>query len=103
MSNWTAVELESELTPGETICANVNGREVVICKTDKGYHAFENSCPHAGMPLSDGDVSGCVITCPFHGYAYDVRDGRNVDFPDDVPLETYPIRVEEGRIEVDMG
>lgn len=103
MANWTPIELDQPLEPGQTRCTNVAGREMLICKTEHGYHAFDNDCPHAGMPLTDGDVTGCVITCPYHGYAYDIRDGRNVDFPDDVPLTTYPIRVEGDKIEVDVS
>ena len=44
-----------------------------------------------------------MLPCPFHGYAYDVETGKNVDFEEDIPLSRCPVRVTEtGRIEVDV-
>jgi nitrite reductase/ring-hydroxylating ferredoxin subunit len=61
-----------------------------------------DACPHAGKPLRDGSVCGTVLTCRYHGYAYDVRSGRHVDFPyDELPVRTLAVRLREGRVEVD--
>ena len=102
MAKWISIKLDSELQTGGHACLEADGTDIVVCKTEHGYHAFENDCPHAGLPLGDGDLAGCVITCPYHGYAYDVRDGRNIDFPDDMPLKTFPIRIDGEVIEVDV-
>ena len=51
------------------------------------------------MPLGEGDLTGKVLTCPFHGYAYNIETGKNVDFPDtEQPVHTIPIRVTEAGV-----
>jgi nitrite reductase/ring-hydroxylating ferredoxin subunit len=54
------------------------------------------------MPLGEGELAGKIITCPFHGYAFDITTGRNVDFPDDAPATRLPVRREGDRIMVDL-
>ena len=55
------------------------------------------------MPLGEGNVEGRIITCPFHGYTYDVQTGKNVDFAEDIPLSMRAVRVtENGRLEVEV-
>jgi nitrite reductase/ring-hydroxylating ferredoxin subunit len=58
-------------------------------------HAVEDRCPHAGATLSEGEVEGCIVTCPRHGSQFDVSDGRRVRGPADEGLRTFPL-VEEG-------
>lgn len=102
MSKWVQVGAASELEQGRKVCANADGIPVVVCNVEGNLTAFQNSCPHAGLPLGDGDMSGKIIICPFHGYAYNVDDGKNADFPDDVPLAMMPVRVEGDQIEVEV-
>ncbi|MDQ3945278.1 MAG: Rieske 2Fe-2S domain-containing protein [Actinomycetota bacterium] len=58
-------------------------------------HAVEDRCPHAGATLSEGEVEGCVLTCPRHGSQFDVSDGGRVRGPADQGLRTFTL-VEEG-------
>ncbi|MGH8992125.1 MAG: Rieske (2Fe-2S) protein [Acidimicrobiia bacterium] len=58
-------------------------------------HAVEDRCPHAGATLSEGEVEGCVVTCPRHGSQFDVSDGERVRGPADQGLRTFTL-VEEG-------
>ncbi|MGH9002345.1 MAG: Rieske (2Fe-2S) protein, partial [Acidimicrobiia bacterium] len=58
-------------------------------------HAVDDRCPHAGATLSEGEVEGCVVTCPRHGSQFDVSDGERVRGPADQGLRTFTL-VEEG-------
>lgn len=102
MSKWIQVGPAADLADGSKFCANADGVPVVVCKQAGELSAFQNSCPHAGLPLGEGDMSGKIIICPFHGYAYNVADGKNADFPEDVPLAMLPVRVEGDQIEVEV-
>lgn len=50
--------------------------EVAVFDVDGVLYAIENSCPHQGGPLADGWLEGSVITCPWHGWCFDVRTGK---------------------------
>jgi len=101
MAKWTDIGAAEEF--GTKKCITVEKVPLVVCQLEDDWHCVVNVCPHAGMPLGEGDLTGKVITCPFHGYAYNVESGKNVDYEDDIPLDAVDIRVTDaGRVEVDL-
>ncbi|MDX1682467.1 MAG: Rieske (2Fe-2S) protein [Phycisphaeraceae bacterium] len=102
MSEWIEVTECDHLKAGERKCIAVEDKQLAFFNVEGDIHAISNVCPHAGLPLGDGDLAGTVLTCPFHGYAYDIASGRNVDFPDDVPVRRYPVQIEDGTISVKL-
>ena len=75
---------------------------MVVCNLDGKLTAFENYCPHVGLPIGEGDMTGTVITCPFHGYTFNVETGKNVDFADDIPLTMMNVKRENGKVAVEV-
>ncbi len=59
------------------------------------YYAIDNACPHRGGPLSEGDLDGRVVSCPWHGWAWDVTSGANMNNPA-VRIGCYPVILREG-------
>ncbi|HEU4702305.1 MAG TPA: Rieske 2Fe-2S domain-containing protein [Conexibacter sp.] len=53
----------------------VAGRRVAVFRTDEGHHAIDATCPHRGGPLADGLVADACVTCPLHGWRFDLRSG----------------------------
>lgn len=53
----------------------VAGRVVAVFRTEEGVFAVDGICPHAGGPIAQGMVRKHVVTCPWHGWQYDVRTG----------------------------
>lgn len=80
------------LRAGEITEVILGGTAVAICNVDGTFFAVSNTCPHAGGPIGDGKLVGHTVTCPYHGWSYDVRDGKCFVNPD-VKLPTFPIRV----------
>ena len=80
----------------------VNGREIVICRTNTGVHALDDICTHAYARLSQGRLRGTRLICPLHGASFDVRDGRVLGAPATRPLATHALRVIGDRIEVSV-
>ena len=74
------VELES-LPLGSLLRVSRGDLDVLVAHTDAGLVATEDRCPHMAAPLSAGGLEGCVVHCPLHRGAFDLRDGETVTFP----------------------
>jgi 3-phenylpropionate/trans-cinnamate dioxygenase ferredoxin subunit len=80
----------------------VGEREIVVCHTKNGVFALDNVCTHAFARMSEGYLKGTRLTCPLHGATFDVCTGAALAGPATIPLTTYPTRIVEGRIEVEL-
>lgn len=67
---------KSVLLDRPSISVNVEGKEIAIFKVSDQFFAIENNCSHRGGPLSEGDLDGNVVTCPWHGFQFDVMTGN---------------------------
>ena len=103
MAQFEAVMKLAALGVGSMRACAVGGREVVICHTREGVFALDNICTHAHARLSEGRLRSTRLTCPLHGACFDVRDGRVLGSPAEVPLPTHAVRVVDGTIEVAVG
>ena len=77
MPNWIPLAKLSECPPGEGRELIAAGRIVALFNVDGEFHALDGICPHQGGPLGKGALTGCIVTCPWHGWQYDVRTGRH--------------------------
>ena len=104
MAKWTDIGPQCDFPPGTQKSLRVDGVPVVLFGMEGCHRALINVCPHAGLPLGEGELRGKVITCPFHGYAYNVETGKNIDFPDvEPPVRTLPVRTSEtGVLQIDL-
>ena len=86
-----------DVPPGTGRVVHANGRALALFNVDGVFYALDNVCLHRGGPVGEGDLDGTIVTCPWHGFQYDVRTGRNV-FDPEVGLETFAVRVEDGDV-----
>lgn len=93
MPNFTRVANVSDLKPGENKVVNVNGTEVALFNVDGEFFAISNTCLHRGGPLGEGMLDGDVVTCPWHGWRYNVKTGTNVMLPT-AKVANYQVKVE---------
>ena len=99
MGDWTSIGPE-EGRPNLG-AVTVRGREIALARLDDGsWAAFDNDCTHEECPLSDGDLDGDRIICYCHSSVFDMRTGEVLRGPADEPLTVYPVRVEEGELQV---
>ena len=68
----------SDVAPGRLLVIDVEGEPVAVANVDGQLYAFSDTCTHRGCPLSDGELSGTVITCACHGGQFDVTNGKEV-------------------------
>ncbi len=94
---FVRVAAAADVPPGTGAVVQADGRAIALFNVDGSFYAIDNTCLHRGGPVGEGDLEGLVVTCPWHGFQYDVITGRNV-FDPDVGLESFPVRVENGDI-----
>jgi nitrite reductase/ring-hydroxylating ferredoxin subunit len=84
------------------LCVEVDGIEVGLFRVGDAVYAMENRCPHAGFPLSEGELEGHVVVCKAHGWPFDVRTGFDPDDADGFPIPCFAVEVEDGDVRVDL-
>ena len=88
----------ADLPQGKSLCVEVDGREILLCRTAEGLFAVDNMCSHAAARLCEGKLKGNKVFCPLHGAAFDVRDGTALTRPASIPLQTFELREEGGEL-----
>ncbi len=99
MAEFVKVATLSELVPGTCKPVEAGGKVVALFNVDSSVYALDNTCLHRGGPLGEGTLNGDVVTCPWHGWEYNVRTGEKVNVPA-VKVATYPVQVEGNDIKV---
>lgn len=102
MSYTVAARLE-EFPVGQSRIVERAGKFVAVFRTEEGVFAVQNDCPHAWAPLASGSVDDCRVTCPLHGWSFDIRDGSPVDAPPSATLRCYDVEVVDGEVRVSGG
>jgi nitrite reductase/ring-hydroxylating ferredoxin subunit len=93
---------ETDLPVGRIKAVKIDDRTVAVSHTSHGFFATDNTCPHRGGPLAEGDLIGDEIVCPWHLWGFDVTTGRcpgNQDFT----IATHDVKVDNGRILVKLS
>jgi nitrite reductase (NADH) small subunit len=100
--NWTRVTQAENIPPLEGRSVTVGEVEIAIFNLKDRFVAIENRCPHKGGPLCDGIVSGTAVVCPLHGWRFDLESGMAVRASLPACVTTFPTRVEQGIVVVDV-
>ena len=90
-----------EVEPGTVRAVRAGDSEIALARVDDEFYAMQAHCLHLQGPLGEGRVEDHVLTCPWHGWQYDLRTGEN-EFDRAIKLETYEVRVEDGEVKVSI-
>jgi nitrite reductase (NADH) small subunit len=96
---FVTVARVEEIPPGTIRGVKAGEAEIALAHCNSGFYAVQGHCLHLQGPLGEGRLDGCVLTCPWHGWQYDVRTGQN-EFDLAIQLQTYDLQVEDGEIRV---
>jgi nitrite reductase (NADH) small subunit len=91
-----------EIAVGTIREVEVNGKALAIANVGGQFHAIDNTCLHRGGPLGDGPLEGKIVTCPWHGWQYDVITGKVSQNPA-VGVACYAVELRGGDVFVDLG
>ena len=94
----------AELPPGEMRLVEHDGKKIGVFNCDGTLHAIEDRCSHDNGPLAEGefDEAACRVECPRHGSWFDLRTGEPQNLPAYVSVDTFPVRVEDGVIKLEV-
>lgn len=102
MSDWIPIADVAECPPGGSIERLAGDRMVAIANVDGVFHAIDGLCPHQGGPLGTGVLCGTILTCPWHGWQFNVITGRHC-LSATVRQPVHEIREEAGRLYVRLA
>ena len=93
-----------ELPPGARKIVTWEDLEIGVFNCNGELLAIEDRCSHDDGPLAEGelDVEKCTVECPRHGSLFDLRSGRPLTLPAYVPVDTFPVLVEDGLIKLEV-
>lgn len=100
MADFVKVAEADEIPAGKMKLVEANGERIALANVDGTICAFSDECTHDGGPLSEGDLEGDVVTCPWHFSSFNVRTGEIVESPAEEVVQTYDVRVEDGAVYV---
>lgn len=101
-STWIDVAAEGGIPPGGYEIAETDDHVIAVFNVAGNLYAIEDICTHDGEELTGGPVEGDQVICPRHGARFCLRTGKALTPPAYEDLPTYPVRVKDGRIQVEL-
>jgi nitrite reductase/ring-hydroxylating ferredoxin subunit len=102
MGEFTAVGPASQLVDGDLKGFEVSGIKIAVANVRGIMYAFDDACTHQQCPLAKGELEDTTVTCPCHGSQFDVTTGAVLRGPAQDPVDSYPVRVEDDTIEIEV-
>lgn len=101
MSKWIKTISESEFDePVKKV--NYEGIQIALFRLEDGIYAINDVCSHERASLAEGVVEGGQVECPQHGARFDIKTGKNLSFPAVTPVDSYPVKIEDGYVFVQV-
>lgn len=101
MSRSIRIARVDEIPPGTGRELVAGDRLVALFNVDGQFYALDGICPHAGGPLGKGQLTGSIVTCPWHGWQFDVTTGRHCLNPN-LTHAAFPVTVQDGDVYVEL-
>ena len=95
--NWIPIAKVEDCPPGSSLELVAETTMVALYNVDGEFHALDGVCPHQGGPLGKGQLHGCIVTCPWHGWQFDVQTGQH-QASKSIRHPTLPLKVTDGQI-----
>ena len=101
MASFVKVARRDEIADGSGKTVEVAGKKIALFNAAGNFYAIADSCVHRGGPLGEGELEGTTVTCPWHGWQYDVTTGCNTD-DSKIQVASFPVRLEGDDILVEI-
>ena len=102
MSNIKNVAKKADIPAGSGKTVQLDGKPVAIFNVEGAFYAIDDTCLHRGGTLGGGTLDGSIVTCPRHGWQYDVKTGVHTTNPE-VKVKTYEVKIDGEDVLVSLG
>ena len=102
MADYVKVAQANEIEPNYGKLVEVQGKKFALFNVDGKFYAIDNTCTHRGGPLSEGDLRGDEVTCPWHGAKFKVSSGEVLGPPAPQGVNSYKVRANGPDIELEL-
>ena len=102
MAEFVRIAGTDDVKPGHGLVAEVNGKALAVFNVDGQFHVIDNTCVHRGGPLGEGELEANVVTCPWHGWQFDVTTGVLIQDPT-VGVTRHDTRIVGDEVQVRLG
>lgn len=101
--NWKDISAFDDVPEEDVFGVQADGKDLALYNVEGQVYATDNICTHGHARLCDGFLDGFEIECPLHQGRFDIRNGRPLCDPVVEPVRAYPVKIENGRVFVDLG
>jgi 3-phenylpropionate/trans-cinnamate dioxygenase ferredoxin component len=102
MSKLVKIAETKEVAPGAGKVVEAEGRSIALFNVAGTFHAIDNTCTHEGGPLGEGELSGEVVTCPWHHTEFNVKTGEALGPLTDEGVRSFPVTVQGNDVLVEL-
>jgi len=102
MTDYVKVAQASEIEPNHGKLVEVQRKKIALFNVDGKFYAIDNTCTHRGGPLSEGELEGDEVTCPWHGAKFKVISGEVLGPPAPQGVGSYKVRINGTDIELEL-
>jgi nitrite reductase/ring-hydroxylating ferredoxin subunit len=103
MGRSVKVAVTQDIPPGEAIAVEVEGREVALFNIGGAFYAIDDACTHKGGPLSEGELDGTVVACPWHGTCFDVTTGEALEPPAAEAVARHSVEISGDDVKIEVA
>ena len=100
---FVKVATVQEVPSGKAKQVKVGGKMVAVFNVNGSFHAIDDTCPHRGAPLSEGELEGQQVVCPWHAAVFDVTTGAHLCPPARGDVASYKVQIVGEEVQVDVG
>lgn len=100
--SWYRIATVTECPPGSSLERVAAGQVVALFNVAGEFYALDGVCPHQGGPLGKGQLNQCQLSCPWHGWQFDVRSGQN-QANVTINQPTFDVKVEQDCVYVNLS
>lgn len=92
----------ADIPVGAFKAVTAQGKHLLVCHAESGFHVIDDTCTHDDGPLADGWLEGQAIECPRHGARFDITTGKVLCLPAAIAINAYKTVVEGGDVKADL-
>jgi 3-phenylpropionate/trans-cinnamate dioxygenase ferredoxin subunit len=102
MPGYVEVARRSEVPEGTVRCVEVEGRPIALFHVDGAFYAIDDTCPHMGASLAEGEIDGDQVICPWHDARFSLKTGEALSPPADQDVPRFNVRASGDTIEIEV-